>query len=129
MSGRKKAALAIRQLMRSPDVIGHIEILDQSTLQGLADLVNADAVAANEADPGYQAVLIPTPIAGATQNVGFLVKTSRVRIDAVTQERAAETFIDPTTGQAGDCCTIVRRSFFGRRLSPTVQTHTRRSSS
>ena len=97
---KKKAALAIRQLMRSPDVIGHIEILDQSTLQGLADQVNADAVAASEPDPGYQAVLIPTPIAGATQNVGFLVKTSRVRIDAVTQERAADTFIDPATGQA-----------------------------
>ena len=32
-------------------------------------------------DPGYQAVLIPAPL-GGTQNVGFLVKTSRVRIDA-----------------------------------------------
>ena len=32
----RKAALAIRQLMRSPDVIGHIEILDLATLQTLA---------------------------------------------------------------------------------------------
>ena len=49
---RRKAALAIRQLMRSPDVIGHIEILDQATLQALADQVNADAVAAGEPNPG-----------------------------------------------------------------------------
>ena len=96
---RRKAALAIRQLMRSPDVIGHIEILDLATLQGLADQVNADTVAAGASDPGYQAVLIPTP-AGGTQNVGFLVKTSRVRIDSVSQERASETFINPNNGQS-----------------------------
>jgi hypothetical protein len=95
---RRKASLAIRQLMQSPDVIGHIEILDLATLQGLADQVNADAVAAGAPDPGYQAVLIPTP-AGGTQNVGFLVKTSRVRIDSVSQELAAETFTNPNNGQ------------------------------
>ena len=95
---RRKAALAIRQLMQSPDVIGHIEILDLATLQSLADQVNADTIAAGAADPGYQAVLIPAP-AGGTQNVGFLVKTSRVRIDNVSQERGAETFINPNNGQ------------------------------
>ena len=58
---RRKAALAIRQLMQSPDVIGHIEILDLATLQSLADQVNADAVAAGEPNPAYQAVLIPAP--------------------------------------------------------------------
>jgi uncharacterized repeat protein (TIGR01451 family) len=95
---RRKAALAIRQLMQSPDVIGHIEILDLATLQSLADQVNADALAAGESDPRYQAELIPAPLDG-TQNVGFLVKTSRVRIDAVSQERAGDTFINPITGQ------------------------------
>ncbi|MGE0393186.1 MAG: lamin tail domain-containing protein [Vicinamibacterales bacterium] len=95
---RRKAALAIRHLMRSPDVLGHIEIFDLATLQTLAQQVNDDAVAAGEADPGYEAVLIPTP-AGGTQNVGFLVKTSRVRIDGVSQERAGDTFINPNTGQ------------------------------
>jgi uncharacterized repeat protein (TIGR01451 family) len=96
---RRKAALAIRQLMRSPDVIGHIEILDLATLQLLADQVNSDAVASGEPNPAYEAVLIPAP-AGGTQNVGFLVKTSRVRIDAVSQERAADTFVNPNNGQA-----------------------------
>jgi hypothetical protein len=96
-----KASLAIRQLMRSPDVIGHIEILDQPTLQTLANKVNADTVAAGFDDPQYQAILIPfDPPDGNvnTQNVGFLVKTSRVRIDAHTQELAGETFTDPTDG-------------------------------
>jgi uncharacterized repeat protein (TIGR01451 family) len=95
---RRKAALAIRQLMHSPDVIGHIEILDQASLQTLADQVNADAAAGGEADPAYQAVLIPAEAAG-TQNIGFLVKTARVSIDAVSQERAAETYTNPLNGQ------------------------------
>jgi predicted extracellular nuclease len=96
-----KASLAIRQLMRSPDVIGHIEILDQPTLQTLANKVNADSVAAGLGDPQYQAILIPFDPPGGTantQNVGFLVKTSRVRIDAYTQELADETFVDPGDG-------------------------------
>ena len=95
---RRKAALAIRQLMRSPDVIGHIEILDQPSLQSLAQQVNDDAVAASEPNPGYEALLIQAP-AGGTQNVGFLVKTSRVRIDGVSQERAGDTFTNPANGQ------------------------------
>ncbi len=94
-----KASLAIRQLMRSPDVIGHIEILDQPTLQLLANKVNADTVADGLPDPQYQAILIPAPNTGNTQNVGFLVKTSRVRIDAFTQELAGETYINPNNGQ------------------------------
>lgn len=100
---RRKAALAIRQLMKSPDVIGHIEILDQATLQALADQVNADAVAAGEADPGYEARLVPAFLADgvtpASQNVGFLVKTSRVRIDSVAAEPAG-TFVPPGGGSS-----------------------------
>lgn len=84
--------------MRSPDVIGHIEILDLPVLQGLAQQVNDDALTAGEPNPGYEALLIQAP-AGGTQNVGFLVKTSRVRIDGVTQERAGDTFINPANGQ------------------------------
>jgi predicted extracellular nuclease len=94
---RRKAALAIRQVLHSPDVIGHIEILDLASLEALAAQVNRDAEAAGEPSPAYEARLIPA--AGGTQNVGFLIKTSRVRIDAVTQERASETYIDPGDGQ------------------------------
>ena len=96
---RRKGALAIREVMQSPDIIGHIEILNLTSLQTLADEVNGLAVAAGDADPGYQAVLIPAPNPDNTQNVGFLVKTSRIRIDAVTQEGASETFVNPINGR------------------------------
>lgn len=100
---RQKAALAIRQLMRSPDVIGHIEILDEATLQALADQVNSDAVAAGESNPGYEARLVRAFLADgvtpSTQNVGFLVKTSRVRIDSVAAEPQG-TFTPPGGGSA-----------------------------
>jgi uncharacterized protein len=94
---RRKAALAIRQVLRYPDVIGHIEILDLASLQALAAQVNADAVAAGDPDPAYEARLVPASPT-ATQNVGFLVKTSRVQIDSVMQVGAAETYINPVTG-------------------------------
>ncbi len=100
---RQKAALAIRQLMRSPDVIGHIEILDEATLQGLADQVNSDAVAAGESNPAYEARLIRAFLADgvtpSSQNVGFLVKTSRVRIDSVAAEPQG-TFTPPGGGSS-----------------------------
>jgi predicted extracellular nuclease len=95
---RQKAARAIRTVMRYPDIIGHIEILNLVSLQALATQVNNDAVAAGDPNPAYQAYLIQAP-AGGTQNVGFLVKTARVQVDSVTQERASDTFINPNTGQ------------------------------
>lgn len=94
---RKKAALGIRTLMRYPDVLGVIEIKDLASLQALATEINDSAVAAGDPDPMYEAHLVPAS-PGATQNVGFLVSTARVRIDSVTQELAAETFVDPVNG-------------------------------
>jgi hypothetical protein len=93
---RRKAALHIRTVMRYPDVIGVIEIGSKAALQSLAAQVNADAVAAGDADPQYAAELIP--FGGGTQHVGFLVKTARVLINSITQERADDTYINPTTG-------------------------------
>jgi predicted extracellular nuclease len=104
LTQRKKAALAIRDVLRLPDIIGTIEIFDLDDLEALADeielisgvhyetrLVEADGLT-NDAD----------------QDVGFLVKTSRVQIDSVIQEELAgcdgtaancNTFIDPNTNQ------------------------------
>jgi uncharacterized protein len=90
---RIKAALAIRSVLHSPDVLGHVEIRDLASLQALADQVNADAAAAGES-PAYEARLIPAP-QGGTQHVGFLIKTSRVQIVSATQELAGQTFEDP----------------------------------
>lgn len=91
-----KAALHIRTVMRSPDVIGVVEIASKTALQALADQVNADTIAAGAANPQYAAELIP--FGSNNQHVGFLVKTSRVAIQSVTQERAGDTFINPVTG-------------------------------
>jgi len=95
---RQKAALAIRTVLHYPDVSGHVEIASLAALQALATQVNNDAVAAGDPNPNYTAHLIPAPI-GGTQHVGFLVKTSRVGVDSVTQERATETFTNPVNNQ------------------------------
>ncbi len=89
---RQKAALAIRDVLHLPDVIGLIEILDLASLEALATEIQTISGVT------YEARLIQAP-AGGTQNVGFLVKTSRVQIDSVTQERGAETFTNPNNNQ------------------------------
>lgn len=94
---KRKAALAIRNVMRYPDVIGHVEIASLAALDALAEQVNNDAVAAGDPNPAYEAYLIP--FGSNDQHVGFLVKTSRVQVNSVTQERATETFTNPNNGQ------------------------------
>jgi predicted extracellular nuclease len=99
---RHKAALAIRDVLHLPDVIGTIEIFELSGLQALAAEIEAIS------GVHYEARLIEADgnPGDADQDVGFLVKTSRVQIDSVTQiEKAGcngqpancNTFIDPNT--------------------------------
>ena len=100
---RQKAALAIRDVLLLPDIIGTIEIFDLADLQALAtEIQNISGVT-------YEARLIEADGAteDADQDVGFLVKTSRIQIDTVTQVELAgcngtaatcNTFIDPTSG-------------------------------
>ncbi|MCO6511249.1 MAG: hypothetical protein J5I65_10705, partial [Aridibacter famidurans] len=95
---RRKAALAIRTIMGSPDILGVIEIRDLPSLEALAQQINDDSVNAGDGNPGYSAHLALAPN-GSSQNVGFLVRSS-VQVDSVTQERASETFIHPVTGQS-----------------------------
>ena len=84
----QKIALAIRQAMGLPDVIGVEEVMDVETLRALADRVNADVAAAGGGAPGYQAILLEGTDAfeGEDIDVGFLVKTSRVSVGSVVQE-------------------------------------------
>src|SRR6185295_16458754 len=99
---RHKAALAIRDVMRLPDVIGTIEIFELSGLQALADEIEAIS------GVHYEAHLIEADgtSGDADQDVGFLVKTSRIQINSVTQIELAgcngtaatcNTYIDPNT--------------------------------
>ena len=97
---RAKAALAIRDVLHLPDVIGTIEIFDLADLQALANEIQSISGVT------YSAHLVEADgiSEDADQDVGFLVKTSRVQVDSVTQIELAgcngqpencNTFIDP----------------------------------
>jgi predicted extracellular nuclease len=96
-----KASIAIRNHLRFPDVLGMVEIENLTTLQALASKISADAIAASQPDPLYQAFLVEGNDVGGI-DVGFLVKqalvdatTPRVTVNAVVQENAGELFVNP----------------------------------
>ncbi|HSB09210.1 MAG TPA: Ig-like domain-containing protein [Blastocatellia bacterium] len=91
-----KASLAIRNIMRSPDIIAVSEVENLPTLQAMANKVNGDAVAAGDPSPNYQAYLEEGNDIGGI-DVGFLVKSVRVTVIDVTQEGKSATYIDPST--------------------------------
>ncbi len=103
-----KASLAIRNVMHMPDVIGVVEMENLATLQAVATKVNADAVAAGQPNPNYQAFLVEGNDIGLI-DVGFLVKSTRVSMVDVTQAElggcvqtaaTCNSFINPNTGTA-----------------------------
>jgi predicted extracellular nuclease len=97
---RQKTALAIRDVMHLPDIIGTIEIFELSGLQALANEIEAIS------GVHYEAHLIEADgnSGDSDQDVGFLIKTSRIQIDSIVQEELAgcvgnaatcNTYIDP----------------------------------
>lgn len=94
-----KVSLAIRNVMKLPDIVGVEEMENLSTLQTLADKVNSDAVAAGLASPQYQAFLAEGNDVGGI-DVGFLVKATRVTVINVTQVGKDTTYDDPNSGPA-----------------------------
>jgi predicted extracellular nuclease len=98
---RQKAALTIRSFLHSPDILGAVEIFDLADLQALRDQINSDALGAGDPNPAYEAYLVEQDGTSedSDQDVGFLVKTSRVQVNSVTQEREEETYINPVNGQ------------------------------
>jgi predicted extracellular nuclease len=106
---REKVSLTFRTVLHYPDIVGVAEIFDLADLQALRDEINNDAVAAGDPNPMYEAYLVESD--GTTgdddQDVGFLVKTSRVSVTSVTQVELAgcdgmaancNTYIDPNNG-------------------------------
>jgi hypothetical protein len=91
-----KASLAIRNVMRTPDVIGVEEMENLTTLQAVAAKINNDAVAAGDPNPNYQAYLAEGNDIGGI-DVGFLVKASRIQVISVTQVGKDATYTNPTT--------------------------------
>lgn len=92
-----KASLAIRNVMRSPDVIGIVEMENLATLQAVANKVNNDTVTGGGTNPNYQAYLVEGNDVGLI-DVGFLVKAARVSVVDVTQFGLTDTYINPNTG-------------------------------
>jgi predicted extracellular nuclease len=86
-----KASLMIRDVMRSPDIVGVEEVENIGALEALADKLNADAVAAGHPNPGYEAYLEEGNDIGGIDS-GFLVKSARVHVIDVTQEGKDKTF-------------------------------------
>jgi len=94
---REKASLTVRTILRYPDIIGAVEIFDLADLQALRDEINNDAVAAGDPNPMYEAYLVEQDGTSNDndQDVGYLVKTTRVSVNSVTQELEGETFAEP----------------------------------
>ncbi|MBP6821675.1 MAG: DUF11 domain-containing protein, partial [Acidobacteria bacterium] len=93
-----KASLHIRNYLKTPDIVGIVEIENLTTLQALATKINDDAVANSQPNPLYLAFLVEGNDVGGI-DVGFLVKTAivtgstpRVTVNAVVQELDASLF-------------------------------------
>lgn len=79
-----KTSLAIRSVLSMPDVLGVIEVENLKVLKDLAAKINADAVAAGQPNPRYEAFLeTGNDIRGI--DVGFLVKTAKVKVVGAEQ--------------------------------------------
>jgi endonuclease/exonuclease/phosphatase family metal-dependent hydrolase len=92
-----KASLAIRDVLRSPDVVGVQEAENLNALTALADRLNADAIAAGQPDPAYAAYLEEGNDVGGIDS-GFLVKGARVSVVEVTQVGKTATYVNPNNG-------------------------------
>ncbi len=94
----KKISMAIRDVMKSPDVIGTVEVENLAVLKRLADRLNADTKAAGKPDPQYQAFLIDGNDARGI-DVGFIVKTSRIKVIETKQFGKSEKFENPSLSE------------------------------
>lgn len=93
-----KASLAIRDVLRAPDILGIVEIENLATLQALADKVNRDTLATGQSNVAYGAWLEEGNDIGGIDS-GFLVNTARVEVLEATQFGKDVTYTNPLTGQ------------------------------
>ncbi len=93
-----KVSLAIRNVLRSPDIIGMVEVEKLSVLQAIAAKVNADAVNNGDPNPNYMGYLVEGNDVGGI-DVGYLVKSARVNVASVIQYGKTDTYINPNSGQ------------------------------
>ena len=93
----KKISAVIRDYLRTPAIIGVVEVENLPALRRLAERLNADAVAAGRPDPKYQAFLAEGNDGRGIDN-GFLVSTARVKVIDVKQVGKDEKYKNPLTG-------------------------------
>ncbi len=89
-----KVSLAIRNMLRNPDILGVEEMENLNALQAVANKVNADAASAGV---NYQPYLVEGNDPGGI-DVGFLVNAARVNVIDATQYGKTETYINPNNG-------------------------------
>lgn len=96
-----KASLAIRDFLHTPDIVGLVEIESQKVVDDLAAKLNADALAAGDADPGYVGYLHEGNDPGGI-DVALLVRaadtgagTPRVQVRQVLQIGKDTTWTQP----------------------------------
>lgn len=94
-----KASLAIRHVMNSPDVLAVEEMDTINALQKVADKLNADAELESGVNPQYVPYLEEGNDIGGI-DVGFLVKSSRVTVNSITQYGNDTEFIQPDNTSA-----------------------------
>lgn len=90
-----KASLAIRNVLRMPDVIVVEEVENLATLEAIAAKVNQDAGSPN---PNYQAFLAEGNDPGGI-DVGVLVKGSNSSVLELEQVGKTAVFLNPANGQ------------------------------
>ena len=90
----RKISRAVRDYLRTPDVVGVMEAENLPVLKKLAAQINADAVAANQPNPKYEAYLIDGND-GRGIDSGFLVKSLRVKVIEVKQLGKTDKFKNP----------------------------------
>ena len=90
-----KASMAIRNVLKTPDILAVQEAENLGVLQAMAAKISSDAIAADQTDPRYSAYLVqgndPSGI-----NVGFLVNSSRVTNVTTTQYFSTDVYSGST---------------------------------
>lgn len=92
----KKISLAVRDVLKMPDVIGVVEVESIDGLKILGRRINEDAVAAGLPDPKYEAYLFEGNDGRGIDN-GFLVKSSRVKVLEIKQLGKEDKYQNPGT--------------------------------
>ncbi len=91
-----KISRAVREFLKTPDVIGVVEAENLNVLKRLASKINAESVAAGKPDPKYEAFLIEGNDGRGIDN-GFIVKTARVKVIETKQFGKDDKYKSATT--------------------------------